>query len=346
MFLAVLGWRAGLSFWWVAIPVAIFPWLVRRHDRVVRGRAAAMRGMAFYERGLARLEDKWVGTGETGERFRDDHHVYANDLDLFGRGSLFELLSLARTRTGEETLARWLTSPADASEIRMRQEAVDELSAALDLRERLALSGADVREAVHTDRLLDWARAPMPRRRELQTSTWLFTAIAVAAIAYFALIGRWWPLASLVLLQAAVFSRLRDQMDAIVSGVDHSGDADFVGDALTHRALDLAVVADLLRNLEGQQFQSSRLALLASRLKADGLPVSQIIRRLQRLSEIRDSAKNLVLFPLILFLGGYFRARSDRGLARATDHAAPRPCCRSLAPAARCAGSGVARDRR
>ena len=300
-----LGWRAGLSFWWVAIPVAIFPWLVRRHDRVVRGRAAAMRGMAFYERGLARLEDKWVGTGETGDRFRDDHHVYANDLDLFGRGSLFELLSLTRTRTGEETLARWLTSPADASEIRLRQEAVDELSAALDLRERLALSGADVREAVHTDRLLDWARAPMPRRRELQTSTWLFTAIAVAAIAYFALTGRWWPLASLVLLQAAVFSRLRDQMDAIVSGVDHSGDADFVGDALTHRALDLAVVADLLRNLEGQQFQSSRLALLASRLKADGLPVSQIIRRLQRLSEIRDSAKNLVLFPLILFLGGY-----------------------------------------
>ena len=152
------------------MPVTIFPWLVRRHDRVVRERAAAMRGMAFYERGLARLEDTWVGTGEPGDRFRDDHHVYANDLDLFGRGSLFELLSLARTRTGEETLARWLTSPADASEIRVRQDAVAELSAALDLRERLALSGADVRAAVHTDRLLEWARAPMPRRRELQRS--------------------------------------------------------------------------------------------------------------------------------------------------------------------------------
>ena len=303
--LAVLGWRAGLSFLWLAIPVTIFPWLVRRHDRVVRERAAAMRGMAFYERGLARLEDKWVGTGEPGERFRDDHHVYANDLDLFGRGSLFELLSLARTRTGEETLARWLTSPAEASEIRVRQEAVAELSVALDLRERLALSGADVRAAVHTDRLLEWARAPMPRRRELQAFTWVFTAIAAAAIAYFALTGTWWPLGSLVLLQAAVFSRLREQMDAIVSGADHGGDADFVGDALTHRALDLAVVADLLRNLESQQFQSSRLALLANRLKADGLPVSQIIRRLQRLSEMRDSAKNLVLFPLILFLGGY-----------------------------------------
>ena len=34
----------------------------------------------------------------------------------------------------------------------------------------------------------------------------------------------------------------------------------------------------MLKTLEGQQFQSSRLALLASRLKAEGVPVSQIIR--------------------------------------------------------------------
>lgn len=68
-------------------------------------------------------------------------YVYANDLDLFGRGSLFELLSLARTRTGEDTLARWLTSAADAPEIHARQEAVEELASALDLRRQLALSG-------------------------------------------------------------------------------------------------------------------------------------------------------------------------------------------------------------
>ena len=63
----------------------------------------------FYERGLGRIEDRWIGTGETGERFRSDDHPYANDLDLFGRGSLFQLLSIARTRPGEERLASWLT---------------------------------------------------------------------------------------------------------------------------------------------------------------------------------------------------------------------------------------------
>ena len=93
---------------------------------------AAPRLVAFYDRGLARLEDRWIGTGETGERFLTDDHLYAADLDLFGRGSLFELLSLARTRTGEETLAGWLKHPAAAEAINGRHAAIDELRYALD----------------------------------------------------------------------------------------------------------------------------------------------------------------------------------------------------------------------
>ena len=59
-----------------------------------------------------RLDDRWIGTGATGERFSEPAHPYAEDLDLFGRGSLFELLSTARTHVGEETLAEWLRTPA------------------------------------------------------------------------------------------------------------------------------------------------------------------------------------------------------------------------------------------
>ena len=35
--------------------------LIQRHDRVVRAREATARAMAFYERGLARIEDRWIG---------------------------------------------------------------------------------------------------------------------------------------------------------------------------------------------------------------------------------------------------------------------------------------------
>ncbi len=302
--LALLAWRSAVTGWWLVAPAVLFVWLARRHDQVLRARDAASRGIAFYERGLARLEDRWVGTGEPGERFRDDGHVYANDLDLFGRGSLFELLSLARTRTGEETLARWLTTPAEASEIQARQDAVEELGSALDLREQVALAGAGVRASVQTDRLLDWAESPRSRHRGLRVFTWVFTAAVLLAIPYVAITGTWWVVGTVAALQAVVFARLREQMNAILSAKDTGQASHFVADALSHRTADLAVVADLLRHLEQQPFHCSRLAALRSSLTADDLPASRIIRRLQRLSEIHDSQQNAALVALALFLSG------------------------------------------
>jgi hypothetical protein len=50
--------------------------------------------------------------------FKKFSRMYAGDLDLFGHGGLFELLSTARTPMGEETLAGWLLSPAAVDQIR------------------------------------------------------------------------------------------------------------------------------------------------------------------------------------------------------------------------------------
>src|SRR5262245_10047105 len=106
-----------LSPWWLVLPVAVFSGLLVWHERVTRDWIRAGRAVAFYERGLARLEDRWKGSGQQGERFLDrptpdpqgasapgkyaPPHPNAADLDLFGHGSLFELLCTARTRTGE-----------------------------------------------------------------------------------------------------------------------------------------------------------------------------------------------------------------------------------------------------
>jgi hypothetical protein len=88
---AVLAVRGSVSAWILAVPVVSFALLMKGHDFVLRRRTAAARGVAFYQHGIARIEDVWVGIGEPGDRFRDDHHLYANDLDLFGNGSLFQL---------------------------------------------------------------------------------------------------------------------------------------------------------------------------------------------------------------------------------------------------------------
>src|SRR5258705_9607665 len=184
--LIVAAWRDWLPSWTIALPVLAFIVLVVKHDAVVRARDAAARAIAFYERGLARIEDRWAGGGETGDRFRDANHLYAADLDLFGPASLFELLSIARTRAGEDTLAGWLLTAASPDEIGSRQQATEDLTARLDLREALSLAGSDVRAGVHTEALVAWAEAA-----PLLGAAWLrpvAIALTVAAVGT----ATWW----------------------------------------------------------------------------------------------------------------------------------------------------------
>ena len=200
--LIVVAWRGWVAPWWIVLPLVTFVLLVVRHDGIVRTRDAAARAIAFYERGLARIEDRWAGGGEGGERFRDPEHLYASDLDLFGQASLFELLSIARTRAGEETLAAWLLSAADSGKILARQQATDDLAPRLELREALSLAGGDVRAAVHTDAIIAWAEAPA-----LLDSVWLRPAAVVLTVAAIASGAIWiangvsTPFLALVLLE-------------------------------------------------------------------------------------------------------------------------------------------------
>jgi MutS domain V len=303
--LALLAWNGVVSGGLLIAPVIAFVWLIRRHDRVVLLRDRATQAIRLYEHGLARLNDQWIDIGESGDRFRDDTHVYANDLDLFGRGSLFQLLSQARTRTGEATLAAWLMKPAEARQIQPRQKAVAELSAKLDVREDLALAGTNVRRLAHTDRLLEWAERPMEPAAALRSVTWMFTVAAIAAIAYVATSGVWAPLGIVLVAQAVVLRRFRDQINSIVATRDPETAADFVADALTHRALDLAVLTDLLKVIERETFTSDRLIALRGALQEDRTPASRIIGQLRRLSVFHDSERNALAVPLVLFFLGY-----------------------------------------
>src|SRR5215813_12064056 len=118
LLIASLAGLGRLSWWWLMVPSAAFVVLRAIHARIRRRRRRAEDGRAFYERGLARLDGQWAGAGRSGARFLDPHHPYADDLDVFGEGSLYELLCSARTTMGEETLAAWLRAPADPATVR------------------------------------------------------------------------------------------------------------------------------------------------------------------------------------------------------------------------------------
>ncbi len=77
-----------ISMWWLCVPLLLFIYFAVAHERVLREVRRVARARAFYDRGVARLENRWMGTGQSGERFLDPRHPYARDLDIFGRGSI------------------------------------------------------------------------------------------------------------------------------------------------------------------------------------------------------------------------------------------------------------------
>jgi hypothetical protein len=289
---AWLAWRAGaIAPWWIAAPAAVFLLLVVTHGRVIRSRRRAERAAGFYETGLARVEHRWAGLGDTGERFLDEDHLYAADLDLFGRGSVFQLLCTARTEEGEETLAAWLRAPASPDDVRARQEAVLELCPRLDLREDLASLGADMRAGVHPRALAAWATAqPVLPSRFNRLVALLLAVTGVAALSL------WWAgvigpvlFAATVIADLAFALPLRARVLRVIGGVD----------AASH---DLVLVSQLLTCLEREPFTSRRLVELRAALDAGGVAPSRRIATLGRLIELLDARRNQLFLPLSYLL--------------------------------------------
>ena len=273
------------------IPILFFTVLAVLHERVLRELKNLRRLSGYYNQGIARIENHWMGGGETGERFLDPAHPYARDLDIFGSGSLFELLCTARTRSGEETLAAWLKNAASIPEIAARQEAVQELTPRLDFREHLVLTGEDVRTGIHPDKLIAWAETNPSLQRALIRAV-AFALTALWLLSLFA----WWKWDWM----AAAFL-----MSVINFGVNYRWHLRLhAADGIYKAQHDLALLAAVLKRIEKETVTATTLVQLKARLAASGAFASQAIENLGRRLAWLESHDNWfvrILDPFIFY---------------------------------------------
>ena len=301
---AVLFERA-LAPVWLLVPVAAFIALVLYHSSVRRKRVSADRAADYYRHGIARLEDRWIGLGERGERFGATGHIYAADLDLFGAGSLFELLSVARTRMGEDTLAHWLLSPAVPAEIQDRQASVVDLRERLDLREEMAVLGEDSRVGVNPQSLLAWAESPNQLSQFwLLGVALLLPALAIAAALVWHYKGFATPFVLVVLVEAGVAYLVKRALSDAIYGTESA-------------FRDLKLFSALLIRIESHEFAAPALKELGRRLSSHTLPASATLARLARVIDFADARNNPILrlldVPLLYSLHVALAAERWRG---------------------------------
>jgi hypothetical protein len=286
----------------VLVFVALSVW----HESVMRALARARAAVAYYADGIARIEDRWMRDTPSGEPFRNRDHPYADDLDVFGPASLFQLVSGCRTPMGEERLAAWLTRPSPVPEIRDRQARVAALRTHIDLRERIAVVNAGRRRSIDAVKLVAWAEqsASLPRVRPV--------IVTLALMLFGALIwyGYGGPGVVVVILQAvnlAMLIWLAARANAIVESLASSTES---------AALDL--ISNVIAEIERERFDGDELAVLARRLQGEAgrTPASASLKRLARISDWAESRHNVFMrvaeIPFLVTLQIAFAAESWR----------------------------------
>ncbi len=263
-----------------AAPVGVY--LGRQAGRCQQRALKLFRLVDYYDGGIARLAYKWDPLDE-GQEFIDPDHLYATDLDLFGRESLFQMVCSARTQAGRETLANWMKKPADKKEVLERHAAIAELRRRFDLREGVASAGALGASNCRPETFRTWAvpspsLSPFPSWGPLLAFFLALAAVGSPVLYGFGVVGlqtSWLMMGAVVLVEICLAAVFFLRVRAITESVDPI-------------AVELPMVSEVLNLADRESFTSAKLVALADRMKGARMPIRSL-RRLIKLLRERDN---------------------------------------------------------
>ena len=283
----------SVSWWWMALPAAAFAVLVPLHNKCVAKLRRCESVRLFYQGCLDRLEGKWKNRQQQGTQFAETSHPWVIDLDVFGPGSLFQLMTECRTGPGHARLAHCMRSKSGSTEITIRQTRSKALKQELDLRESLAMINDSVDWSSAETLLQEWVSG-----RPERIPAWILWCSAtlglVAVPASVAVAFGMLPfsvLIMLMILQGPLILLTRNQIRRVFGSMDSVDHA-------------LHQLADVLVLFEQHQFADPSLKDLQCRLSTEGAPASVAIRQLSALTRwLNHSLRNQFFAPIAWMCG-------------------------------------------
>jgi MutS domain V len=293
--LSLYAIRGQLYFLWPSLSIPVAAASLQRLRKLRQSKSRLWRLKRFYDRAVRRLRGDWARSGITGEEFNHPDHVYATDLNVFGEGSLFELLCITRTSIGRRGLANFLLQAPALEETLLRQDAVRELRGRTNLREKVATLGEfeflESKQATFDD-WLNSPRLSFPRPLPwIAAVTSALTACIVIAgllgLVSWANVGVW--ILPIIAFHAAVGLLFRDSVNQM-------------SDWLRPVSIETRVLREGLQLIEGEQFQSAKLRKLSEQVRNG----SRSIRKLERLLHLLELRNKDIWYygPSLVLLGG------------------------------------------
>lgn len=223
------------------------------------------------------------------------NHDYSHDLDLFGKGSLFQYLNRTATRAGYNRLASKLNFLSlDADEIRSKQNGLKELAKLHEFRERFYVLARFVEDKNKKVKEIDPTSVPDisfigKGMRFLAILFPVITSIAIA-LSIFGIVD------SLIILYL-FFAGL------IITG-SVLRKINLVHNEVSALGRYLSRYSDLIAHVEAQIFETKFLQNLSNQLKTDGKAASQVVNELGKIIQLFDQRLNMLMGAILngLFL--------------------------------------------
>ncbi len=284
-----------MPYWSAAFPVIVLAFAARR---ALQHRAHVLKLLdvsRYYDKGIARLKHEWDSLDD-GKEFIDSDHIYATDLDLFGRGSLFQLLCSARTHLGRGALASWMKSQASQQEVLARRNAISELGERRQLLESVAAAGNTEFSNCRSGTFEKWVTemSSLPAFPSFAAALALLLAPLLIVLpclfwaGFLSLQNLWLCLIAVFTLEAILGSSFREHVRSVIQSVQVP-------------SVELPIICELLAIIEREKFSSECLSHVAQRLKNRQCAASTALRRLSRFIHLLDWESNM---PLFFFLWG------------------------------------------
>lgn len=242
---------------------------------------------------LKAVEGDFYQFGCGNEHIPKDHY-YANDLDIFGHASLFQLLNRTTSEMGSHQLASWLTDPASTEEIPKRQEAIRELKEKLLWRQELQAYGREtiIRQTT-LSRLRSWLNEP-PVFIHFKPWQWLryvlpAIILSVVILAIFKLIHL-----NLLYLFLLLYAIIAFQINKLIAPLHEK---------LSKMVDELDILSQSINLVEKEIFHTDLLSVLKENFVSSQRPASKNIGQIKKILDRLDIRYNIVLSaPLNLLL--------------------------------------------
>jgi len=270
------------------VPILFFLFLVIIYQRLVKNTAYLENMVNINQTSLQRLAWQWPNFLEKGEQYAQPEHPYSTDLNIFGRGSLFQYINSTVTFDGEKALTDLLKGQEDPASIGERQESVKELSGALAWRQHFQATGmeAEVKKE-NTAELIAWAK---DQQVGVVFPDLLLLLPGITLLLFLLYYLQYLPLPlplALVAIQFGILLYTRKK-------IHHEFDR-------TQMAADrLKQYAAVLKCIEDANFKSSRLRRLQESLSGDHRTASLKIKALAGIVELTQFrySQPIVYFPV------------------------------------------------